>query len=131
MAANKETKTKDVKTEKEAKETVKSKPKVKDDFAVIKTGGKQYIVSKGLKIKVEKLPVEEGEEIEFSEVLLKANDAEVKIGAPFIEGAIVKAKVLSQFKDDKIIVFKYKKRKNYRRKQGHRQNLTELEILSI
>ena len=110
-------------------------------LAVIKTGGKQYLVSPGQKIKIEKLvpshfkkrakPTEkEVQEITFDEVLLLEKNRKVEIGTPIVK-ATVEAKVLSQTKGDKIIVFKYKKRKNYRRKQGHRQKLTEVEIAKI
>lgn len=134
MVEVKKTIKKEVDSTKKIKETKNKEIKKSlnsSDFAVIKTGGKQYFVSQGIKIKVEKLPQEEGKEIELGEVLLKTDGEDVRIGNPFLEGEKVKAKVLNQFKDDKIIVFKYKKRKNYRKKQGHRQNLTELEILSI
>ncbi|MBL7053071.1 MAG: 50S ribosomal protein L21 [Candidatus Portnoybacteria bacterium] len=101
-------------------------------FAVIRTGGKQYLVSPGDKIKVEKLDVEEKKEIVFDEVLLVANDKKtVKIGDPLVKGAKVKAKVIKQDKAKKIIVFKYKPKKRYQKKKGHRQPYTEVEILKI
>ena len=100
-------------------------------LAVIKTGGKQYLVSPGDKIKVEKLEAEEGKEITFDEVLLCDNDGKTQIGAPSIEGAKVTAKVLKQGKGTKLIIFKYKPKKRYKRKIGHRQTFTEVEILEI
>ena len=103
-------------------------------LAVIKTGGKQYLVSPGDKIKVEKLEIEEGKEITFEEVLLfdKTSDGtKMEIGAPFVIGAKVTAKVLGQGKGVKLIIFKYKPKKRYKRKIGHRQTFTEVEILSI
>ena len=99
-------------------------------FAVIETGGKQYKVKEGDVIRVEKLPVPEGSEIELDKVLFITND-EIKVGKPYIEGATVKAKVLRHARGKKIIVMKFKRRKNYRRKYGHRQWFTELEILEI
>ncbi len=101
-------------------------------FAVIKTGGKQYLVSVGDKIKIEKIDASENKEIVFSEVLLIADDKEeVKIGAPFIKDAKVKAKFLAQDKAKKIIVFKYKPKKRSQKKMGHRQPYTEVEITGI
>ncbi len=93
-------------------------------YAVIKTGGKQYRVASGDVIKVEKLVGEEGSEIVFNEVLALGD----KVGKPFVEGASVKATVLKQAKADKVIVFKKKRRQNYRRKNGHRQNITIVKI---
>ena len=100
-------------------------------LAVIKTGGKQYIVSPGQKIKIEKLDKEEGSEITFDEVLVLEKGKKVEIGTPFIEGAKVIGKVLSQGKAKKVIVFKYKSKKRYKRKKGHRQPFTEVEITKI
>ncbi|MEA2113313.1 MAG: 50S ribosomal protein L21 [Patescibacteria group bacterium] len=101
-------------------------------FAVIKTGGKQYLVSVGDKIKIEKIDASEKKEVVFDEVLLIAGDKEeIKIGAPFIKGAKVKAKLLAQDKAKKIIVFKYKPKKRYKKKMGHRQPYTEVEITGI
>ena len=93
-------------------------------YAVIKTGGKQYKVAAGDVIKVEKLAGEEGSEIVFNEVLALGD----KVGKPFVEGASVKATVLKQAKADKVIIFKKKRRQNYRRKNGHRQNVTIVKI---
>jgi len=106
-------------------------------FAVIKTGGKQYLVAPGQKLKIEKLPQKEGEEVLFEEVLLvkdpstSSGQAVVEIGTPFVEGAAVKARVLKQGKGKKIIAFKFKPKKKEKRKQGHRQLFTEVEITAI
>jgi large subunit ribosomal protein L21 len=100
-------------------------------FAVIKTGGKQYLVSPGNKIKVEKIEADEGKEITFGQVLLVMKGKTVKIGTPLVKGAKVKAKVLKQGKAKKVIVFKYKAKKRYQKKMGHRQPFTEVEILKI
>lgn len=96
-------------------------------FAVIKTGGKQLRVQEGQEIFVEKLNVEPGQVYEFTEVLATSN----QVGHPFVEGAKVVAEVVKQGKQKKIIVFKYKRRKNYRRKQGHRQPYTKLIVKQI
>lgn len=100
-------------------------------LAVIKTGGKQYIVTPGDKLKVEKIDAEVGKEITLGEVLLCDKNKKVEIGSPFIKGATVKAKVLGDGKGDKLIIFKYKSKKRYKRKIGHRQPFTEIEIVSI
>lgn len=101
-------------------------------YAVIKTGGKQYKVSEGDIIKVEKLPVEEGQEVVLDEVLLiNDENGNVKVGKPVVEGAKVIAQVLEQGKGKKIYVMKYKRRKNYRRKKGHRQPFTKIKIQKI
>ena len=100
-------------------------------LAVIKTGGKQYLVSPGQKIKVEKLEVEAGKEIIFDEVLLLEQDNKVEIGSPTVKGAKVVGKVLSQGKAKKVIIFKYKAKKRYHLKKGHRQKFTEVEITKI
>ncbi|EGC82383.1 50S ribosomal protein L21 [Anaerococcus prevotii] len=99
-------------------------------YAIIKTGGKQYKVSEGDLVRVEKLPYEVGDTVEFDEVLLVAGD-EVKVGSPVIENAKVTATVEDQNKDKKIVVFKYKPKKQYRRKHGHRQPYTLVKIDSI
>jgi len=100
-------------------------------LAVIKTGGKQYLVSPGKKIKIEKLDKKEGGEITFHEVLLLEKQKKLEIGTPFVKGAKVIGKVLRQGKGKKIIVFKYKPKKRYKVKKGHRQSYTEVEILKI
>ncbi len=94
-------------------------------FAIFTTGGKQYKVQKNEVLKVEKLDAEKN--VEFSDVLM----VDGKVGAPFVEGAKVKAEVVDQIRDDKVIVFKKKRRQNYRRKQGHRQYLTVIKITDI
>jgi len=100
-------------------------------LAVIKTGGKQYLVSPGQKIKIEKLDAKEGKEITFSEVLLLEKGKKVEIGTPFVKGVKVTGKVLSQGKGKKVIVFKYKAKTRYKVKKGHRQPFTEVEIIKI
>lgn len=100
-------------------------------FAVIKTGGKQYRVQKDDIIEVELLEGKEGAAVKLEEVLLVGNGGNAKIGAPLVSGASVAATILKQKKGDKIIVFKKKRRQNYRRKNGHRQNLTVLKITGI
>ena len=100
-------------------------------LAVIKTGGKQYIVKLGDKLKIEKLEKKEGEEINFSDVLLVEKNKKIEIGNPTVKEASVSAKVLRHAKGDKIIVFKYKPKKRYSRKIGHRQPFTEVEIIGI
>lgn len=100
-------------------------------LAVIKTGGKQYLVQPGDKIKVEKLEKKEGEQIEFSDVLLAKKGKKIDVGSPIVSGAKVEAKILSHGKGDKVIVFKYKPKKRYSRKIGHRQPYTEIEITGI
>jgi large subunit ribosomal protein L21 len=103
-------------------------------YAVIRTGGKQYRVASGQVVKVERLDGEVGETIAFDQVLMVGNEqdrAEPKIGSPLVEGAQVTAEVLEQGKAPKIIVFKKKRRKNYRRMRGHRQMQTVLRIRDI
>ncbi len=106
-------------------------------FAVIKTGGKQYIVTEGQKLKIEKLNQNEGDEFEFDKVLLFANGLpaqagkEIKIGQPLVSGVKVKAKVLKQGRGEKKIVFRFKHKTRSKKKKGHRQHYTEVEILSI
>ena len=100
-------------------------------LAVIKTGGKQYIVAPGQKIKIEKLEKKEGEEVIFDQVLLLEKQKKVEIGTPFISGVKVLGKVLSQGKNEKVIVFKFRHKTRYKRKKGHRQKFTEVEITEI
>ncbi|WP_372997954.1 50S ribosomal protein L21 [Lutispora sp.] len=100
-------------------------------YAIIKTGGKQYRVTEGDVIFVEKLPYAEGDKVKFDEVLLVGGDGEIKTGTPVIDGASVEATVLKNGKARKIIVFKYKPKKDYRRKQGHRQPYTKVQIDKI
>jgi large subunit ribosomal protein L21 len=100
-------------------------------YAVIKTGGKQYRVTEGQKLRVEKLPGDPGKEITFDEVLLLGGEAGAKIGQPLVGGAKVSAKIAVQDRDEKLIIFKFRRRKNYRRKNGHRQPFTDVVITSI
>jgi large subunit ribosomal protein L21 len=100
-------------------------------LAIIKTGGKQYIVSPGQKIKIEKINKKEGDEIVFNEVLLVEKGKKIEIGTPLVKGAKVIGKILSQGKAKKVIVFKYKPKTRYKKKTGHRQSYTEVEIKSI
>jgi large subunit ribosomal protein L21 len=100
-------------------------------YAVIKTGGKQYKVAAGGKLKVESLPVEVGGEVEIKDVLMVADGADIKVGTPMLAGASVKATVLSHGRHDKVMIFKMRRRKHYRKTQGHRQNYTEIRIDGI
>lgn len=99
-------------------------------YAIIETGGKQYVVEAGDKIKVEKLDVKEGDKVTFDKVLFVSGD-EPKVGAPYVDGAKVEAKVLAQGKAKKVVVYKYKSKKNERKKNGHRQPYTLVEISGI
>ncbi|MFW9611668.1 MAG: 50S ribosomal protein L21 [Fluviibacter sp.] len=100
-------------------------------YAVIKTGGKQYRVVAGEKIKVEQIPAEVGTQITIDQVLMVGEGEAVKIGAPLVAGASVSATVLSQGRHDKVRIFKMRRRKHYQKHQGHRQNYTELQINTI
>lgn len=100
-------------------------------YAVIRTGGKQYLVSEGNTIEVEKLEIEDGKSFDITDVLLVVKDGKAVIGQPIVTGAKVAAKIVEQTKADKQIIFKYKAKKNYRVKTGHRQKLTKIEILKI
>jgi large subunit ribosomal protein L21 len=101
-------------------------------FAVVKTGGKQYKVAKNSIIKVEKIEGNLGSQVEFSDILMVGEHSKPSfIGTPMVKGALVTAEITNQFRDDKIIVFKKKRRQHYRRKNGHRQDVTELKILDI
>ena len=100
-------------------------------YAVIKTGGKQYRVSAGEKLRIEQIPAAVGQEIVLDEVLLVADGETFKLGAPVVPGARVKARVLGHGRGDKVRIFKLNRRKHYRRSQGHRQNYTEIEIIGI
>jgi large subunit ribosomal protein L21 len=97
-------------------------------FAIIKTGGKQYKIQAGDVLSVEKIPAEPGQRVLFNQVLLIADDNETLIGTPYLEKAAVRAEVLENFKDEKVIVFKKKRRKQFRRTRGHRQELTKLRV---
>ena len=100
-------------------------------YAVVKTGGKQYRVSAGEKLRIEQIAAEVGQEIVLDQVLLVADGEALKMGAPLVSGATVKARVLSHGRGDKVHIFKMRRRKHYRKSQGHRQNYTEIEILGI
>jgi large subunit ribosomal protein L21 len=100
-------------------------------YAVIKTGGKQYRVSAGDKLKVEKLAGDVGSDVTIDQVLMLADGDNVTIGAPVIAGASVQAKVLSHGRGDKVMIFKFRRRKHYRKTQGHRQDYTEIQIGDI
>lgn len=100
-------------------------------YAVIKTGGKQYRIQVGEKLKVEQLQAEPGSELVIDQVLMVADGDNVSVGSPLVEGAKVNAKVLEQGRHDKIRIFKMRRRKHYQKHQGHRQNYTEIEITGI
>ncbi|MFX4261614.1 50S ribosomal protein L21 [Pelotomaculum propionicicum] len=100
-------------------------------YAIIETGGKQYRVQEGDMLNVEKLPAEAGEVVEIDKVLAVVNGEEIKIGTPMVQGAKVILKVLRSGRDKKIIVFKFKAKKNYRRKQGHRQPFSQVLVEKI
>ncbi len=100
-------------------------------YAIVRTGGHQYKVAVGDQLNVEKLPVEAGEQVELNEVLMVSSDDQVTVGDPLVAGARVTATVVDQHRGEKIIVFKYKPKKRYRRKMGHRQDLTRLSINAI
>ncbi|MCC6557466.1 MAG: 50S ribosomal protein L21 [Polyangiaceae bacterium] len=100
-------------------------------YAVIKTGGKQYRVAEGQKLRVEKLAGVAGDKVTFNEVLLIGGADAPKIGRPLVSGASVAAEITAQDRGKKIVVFKFRRRKNYRRKNGHRQPYTELKITGI
>ena len=100
-------------------------------YAVIKTGGKQYRVASGAKLKIEQLSADVGSEIVIDQVLMVADGDKVALGTPLVAGASVKAKIVSHGRGDKVHIFKMRRRKHYRKSQGHRQNYTEIEILGI
>lgn len=100
-------------------------------YAVIKTGGKQYKVAAGEKLKVEQIPADIGSEITLDQVLTVGAGETVKFGAPLVAGATVLATVVAQGRHDKVRIFKMRRRKHYQKRQGHRQNYTELQIVSI
>lgn len=100
-------------------------------FAIVETGGKQYQVAAGQKLRIEKLEVEAGSVLMLDKVLLTVDGEDVKIGTPYLSDAKVEAKVLKQGKADKKIVFKYHSKTRYRKKKGHRQLFTEIEIVKV
>jgi large subunit ribosomal protein L21 len=99
--------------------------------AVIKTGGKQYRVKEGLRLKVEKVVGEPGDTVEFDQVLMVGSGGDIKVGSPYVEGAKVSATVTSQGRHKKIKIIKFKRRKHHMKQMGHRQSYTELEITSV
>ncbi|MDP2585376.1 MAG: 50S ribosomal protein L21 [Candidatus Levybacteria bacterium] len=101
------------------------------EYAIVKTGGKQYKVSKDSVIEVERLTSKPGEKFSFEEVLLCVKDGKAKLGKPTVEGSIVKAEVLEHFKGEKLRISKFKAKSKYRRVTGHRQYLTKVKILDI
>lgn len=100
-------------------------------YAVIKTGGKQYRVSEGSVLRVEKLDAEEGASLDLDQVLLIADGGDVKVGAPYVEGGKVTAKVKAHGRGDKVKIIKFRRRKHHLKRQGHRQWFTELEVTGI
>ncbi|MDG4595770.1 MAG: 50S ribosomal protein L21 [Candidatus Contendobacter sp.] len=100
-------------------------------YAVIKTGGKQYRVTEGQTLQVEKLDAEEGASVEFDQVLMIADGDRIQVGAPYVEGARVTATVESQGRGPKVVIVKFRRRKHYRKTQGHRQSYTELRVSGI
>ena len=104
------------------------------NYAVIRTGGKQYRVTPGATLRIEKLAGDVGTTVEFAEVLLAGSDeaeAQVRIGTPLVEGAVVRGQIVAQGRDRKILVYKKKRRKNYRRRRGHRQSITTVKVTEI
>ena len=100
-------------------------------YAVIKTGGKQYRVSQGDTLKVEKLDAGEGDSIEFDQVLMVGDGADVKIGTPYVEGSRVSARIKTQGRGTKVEIIKFRRRKHHMKRMGHRQDYTEVEITGI
>lgn len=100
-------------------------------YAVVETGGKQYRVAAGEKLEVEKLSVDAGQTVTLDKVLMLSNDGTVQIGSPTLEGASVEATVVEHYKGDKVVAFKFKRRKGYRKKKGHRQQHSLIEIKEI
>ena len=100
-------------------------------YAIIETGGKQYRVTEGDEIRIEKINVADGEQVTFDKVLVLGDGAEAKVGAPYVEGAAVYGDVVETGKGQKVIIFKYKAKKDYRKKQGHRQPYTLVKITGI
>jgi len=100
-------------------------------YAVFRTGGKQYRARQGERVRIEKLDAAIGDAVAFEDVLLVGEGAQVKVGAPLVKGGKVEAKVVSQGRADKIMIIKFRRRKHYKRVQGHRQSFTEVEITGI
>jgi large subunit ribosomal protein L21 len=100
-------------------------------YAVIRTGGKQYRVAPGDVVRIERLSGDVGSAVEFSEVLIAADDAGIRVGRPLVDGARVLGQIVAQTRDKKVLVYKKKRRKNYRRRRGHRQYLTSVRVTEI
>jgi large subunit ribosomal protein L21 len=100
-------------------------------YAVIRTGGKQYRVAPGDVVRIERLSGDVGSAVEFGEVLIAADDAGIRVGRPLVEGARVLGQIVAQTRDKKVLVYKKKRRKNYRRRRGHRQYLTSVRVTEI
>ena len=100
-------------------------------YAVIKTGGKQYRVAEGQTLRVEKLGVEEGGDVEFDQVLMVADGDDIKVGAPLVDGGKVTATVVANGRGDKVKIIKFRRRKHHRKQMGHRQSYTEVKITGI
>ncbi|WP_462323431.1 50S ribosomal protein L21 [Desulfoplanes sp.] len=100
-------------------------------FAIVETGGKQFRVQEGLTVKVAKLDAEAGSELSLDKVLMAGEGEDLKVGTPYVDGAKVTCEVVDHGRDKKIIVFKKKRRKDYRKKQGHRQDFTTLKVTAI
>jgi len=102
-----------------------------ETYAVVETGGKQYRVTQGEVLTVEKLEGDAGSEIKLDQVLALSDGSNLQVGTPFLEGAVVTAKILDTFRGDKVVSFKKKRRKGYKRKMGHRQDLTKIEVVGL
>ena len=100
-------------------------------YAVIRTGGKQYRVAPGDVLRIERLDGEVGAKVEFPEVLLTAADGAIRVGRPLVDGVCVRAEIVAQGRDRKVLIFKKKRRKNYRRRRGHRQSITTVRVTEI
>ncbi|KFA58057.1 50S ribosomal protein L21 [Gilliamella sp. Fer1-1] len=100
-------------------------------YAVFQSGGKQHRVSEGQVVRLEKIEVETGSEVVFDKVLMVANGEDIKVGAPFVEGATIKAEIVEHGRGDKVKIVKFRRRKHYRKQQGHRQWFTDVKITAI
>jgi len=100
-------------------------------YAIIRTGGHQYRAEPGKTLRIPSLDVEPGQTVQFDDVLLGADGDDIKVGAPLVSGASVSAEVVRHGRGEKIVIFKHKRRKNYRRKQGHRQGFTEVKVNAV
>ncbi|OCG00368.1 50S ribosomal protein L21 [Gilliamella sp. wkB178] len=100
-------------------------------YAVFQSGGKQHRVSEGQVVRLEKIEVETGGEVVFDKVLMVANGEDIKVGAPFVEGATIKAEIVEHGRGDKVKIVKFRRRKHYRKQQGHRQWFTDVKITAI